>query len=200
MTQELANLRLILDRMEKFQLRLNPKKCAFGVTFGKLLGYIISKKGIEVDLEKVQEIMEMPPPHNIKQLRGLQGCLQPIRQFISQLVDRAQPFNKNLHKGATMLWNEECQKSLDQIKEYLAKPPVLMPPIQGKPLILYISTIANSLEALLAQQDESRKERTIYYIKCTVVQYELNYTCIEKACLAVVFTSQKLRHYMFENI
>ena len=53
--------------MEKFQLRLNPKKCAFGVTSGKLLGYIISKKGIEVDLEKFQAIMEMPPPHNIKQ-------------------------------------------------------------------------------------------------------------------------------------
>ena len=73
-----------------------------------LLGYIISKKGIKVDLEKVQEIMEMPPPYNIKQLRGLQGCLQSIRWFISQLADRAQPFNKNLHKGATIVWNEEC--------------------------------------------------------------------------------------------
>ena len=64
--------------MEKFQLRLNPKKCAFGVTSCKLLGYIISKKGIEVDLEKVQDIMKMPPPRNIKQLRGLQGRLQFI--------------------------------------------------------------------------------------------------------------------------
>ena len=75
----LDDLRLILDRMEKFQLRLNPKKCAFGVTSGMLLGYIISEKGIEVDPEKVQAIMEMPPPRNIKQLRGLQGCLQSIR-------------------------------------------------------------------------------------------------------------------------
>ena len=62
----LADLSLILDRMERFQLRLNPKKCAFSVTYGKLVGYIISEKGIEVDLEKVQAIMEMPPPHNIK--------------------------------------------------------------------------------------------------------------------------------------
>lgn len=195
----LSDLSFILDRMEWFQLRLNPKKCAFGVTYGKLLGYIISAKGIEVDPEKVQAIMEMPPPCNIKQLRVLQGHLQSIRWFISQLVDRAQPFNKNLHKGATCIWNEECQKNLDQIKNYLAQPPILMPPIQGKPLILYISTTTNSLGALLAQQDDMGKEWAIYYISHTLVSYELNCTSIEKACLVVVFSSQKLRHYMLAH-
>ena len=61
----LQDLGPILDRMEKFSLRLNPKKCAFDATSGKLLGYIVSAKGIEVDPEKVQAIMDMPPPHNI---------------------------------------------------------------------------------------------------------------------------------------
>ena len=103
-----------------------------------MLGYIISAKGIEVDPEKVQAIMDMPPPNNISQLRTLQGRLQFIRRFISQLVDKAQAFNKNLHKGSTHIWNSDCQQSLDQIKGYLAKPPVLMPPILRKPLILYI--------------------------------------------------------------
>ena len=69
----LAELGPILDRMEKFKLRLNPKKCAFGVTSGKLLGYIVSAKGIEVDPAKVKAIMEMPPPKNISQMRTLQG-------------------------------------------------------------------------------------------------------------------------------
>ena len=99
--------------MEQFQLRLNPKKCAFGVTSGKLLGYIISKKGIEVDPKKVQAIMDMPPPKNISQLRSLQRCLQSIRRFISQLVDKAQAFNKNMHKGSIHIWNSDCQQSLD---------------------------------------------------------------------------------------
>ena len=69
----LKDLGPILDRMEKYSLRLNPKKCAFSVTSGKLLGYIVSEKGIEVDPEKVQEIMDMPPPRNISQMIGLQG-------------------------------------------------------------------------------------------------------------------------------
>ena len=87
--------------MEKFQLRLNSKKCSFGVTFGKFLGYIISAKGIEVDPKKVQAIMERPPPRNISQLRSLQGCLQSIRRFISQLANKAQDLNKKFHKGST---------------------------------------------------------------------------------------------------
>ena len=61
----LQDLGPILDCMEKFSLRLNTKKCAFGVASRKLLGYIVSTKGIEVDPENVQSIMDMPLPHNI---------------------------------------------------------------------------------------------------------------------------------------
>ena len=81
----------------------------------------------------------------------------------------------------------------------MAKPHFLIPPIPRKPLILYISATVNSLGALLAQQDESGKERAIYYISHTLVQYELNYTCIEKSCLVVMFASQKLKHYMLAH-
>ena len=74
----LQDLGPILDHMDKFSLRLNPKKCVFGITSGKLLGYIVSVKGIEVDLKKVQAIMDMPPPHKISQKRGLHGRFQSI--------------------------------------------------------------------------------------------------------------------------
>lgn len=195
----LGDLEVILDHMEQFQLRLNPKKCAFGVTSEKILGFIILAKGIEVDPEKVQAILDMSPPKNISQMRSLQGCLQSIRRFISQLANRAQPFNKTLHKGVKCVWNEDCQQSMDQIKKYLANPPILMPPIPGKSLILYVSTTESSLGEILAQLDDILKERAIYYISHTLVSYEVNYTSIEKSCLAVVFASQKLRHYMLAH-
>lgn len=115
-------LGLILDRMERFKLRLNPKKCAFGVTSRKLLHYIISKKGVEVDPEKVQAIMEMPPPKNISQMRSLQGRLQSIRCFISQLADKAQPSTKVLRKVIQYNWDEDCEQHLKQIKDYLSNP------------------------------------------------------------------------------
>ena len=66
----------------------------------------------------------------------------------------------------------------------------------GKPLILYISATETSLGILLAQEDKNNKERDIYYLSRMLISYEMNYSIIEKACLAVVFASQKLRHYM----
>ena len=74
-----------------------------------------------------------------------------------------------------------------------------MPPIAGKPLILYISVTDAALGALLAQEDQNNKERAIYYISRTLVSYETKYSVIEKACVAVVFASQKLRHYMLAH-
>ena len=96
----------------------------------------------------------------------------------------------------TFAWNEDCAKNFDHIKNYLSNPPILMPSIHGKPLILYVSATDTSLGALLAQHDENKKERAIYYISRTLVAYEKNYSMIEKACLAMIFASQKLRHYM----
>ena len=74
-----------------------------------------------------------------------------------------------------------------------------MPPRFWKPLILYISAIETSLGILLAQEDNNNKEQEIYYLSCTLISYEMNYSIIEKACLAVVFASQKLRHYMLAH-
>lgn len=73
---------------------------------------------------------------------------------------------------------------------------MLATPIKGKPLVLYISTTDVSLGALPAQHDTKGKEREIYYINRTLVGYELNYTTVEKTCLAVVFVTHKMRHYM----
>lgn len=84
--------------------------------------------------------------------------------------------------------------------EYLAHPPILMPPIPSKPLFLYISTTSIVLGALVAQHNESSKERAIYYISRTLVGYELNYSPIENTFLAMVFSSQKLRHYMLSHL
>ena len=66
-------LRKFFESVWFYKLRLNPKKCTFGVTFEKLLGFIISQKGIEVDPEKIKEIVEMKPPRTEKEIRGFLG-------------------------------------------------------------------------------------------------------------------------------
>lgn len=65
----------IFKRLEEYKIFSNPKKCVFGVTSEKLLGYIVSCSGIKVDLVKVKAILDMPPPKGISELRTLQEKL-----------------------------------------------------------------------------------------------------------------------------
>ena len=83
------NLKVVFDRLREHALKLNPLKCAFMVSSGKFIGFIIRHKRIEIDPSKIKAIMEMPPPRNLKQLRGLQGRLAYIRRFIANLLGRS---------------------------------------------------------------------------------------------------------------
>ena len=75
---------------------MNPIKCTFGVKSGKLLSFIMSQKGIEVDLDKVKAILEIPEPHTKKQVRGFLERLNYILRFISQLTATCEPLFKLL--------------------------------------------------------------------------------------------------------
>ena len=79
----IINLRKFFKRIKEYKLRLNPQKCIFGVTTGKLLGFLVSDRGIEVDPSKIKAILEMPPPKSKKEIRGFLGRLQYISQYIA---------------------------------------------------------------------------------------------------------------------
>ncbi|CAL8989853.1 unnamed protein product [Prunus brigantina] len=195
----LSDLKRVFDRLRQHQLKMNPLKCAFGVTSGKFLGFVVRHRGIEIDPSKIKAIREMPPPRNLRELRGLQGRLAYIRRFISNLSGRCQPFSRLMKKDVPFVWDQACQNALESIKQYLLNPPVLMAPIKGKPLILYIAALERSLGALLAQHNDDGKENALYYLSRTLVGAEQNYTPIEKVCLALVFAVQKLRHYILSH-
>ncbi|TYK02888.1 uncharacterized protein E5676_scaffold968G00270 [Cucumis melo var. makuwa] len=186
----------MLHKYVECYLRMNPLKCAFGVTSGKFLGFIVRHQGIEIDQSKIDAIQKMPRPKSLHDLRSLQGRLAYIRRFISNLASRCQPFQKLMRKGENFVWNEACQNDFDSIKKYLLNPLVLGALVPGEPLILYIAAQERSLGALLAQEKEKGKERALYYLSKTLVGAEVNYSSIEKMCLALFFAIDKLRHYM----
>jgi hypothetical protein len=153
-------------------------------------------RGIEIEPKKIKAIRDMLSPQGVKELRALLGKLAYIRRFISNLSGRIQPFSKLMKKGAPFVWDEECQNCFDSIKRYLLNPPVLAAPVKGHPLILYIAIRPSSIGALLAQHNDEGKEVACYYLSCTMVGAERNYSPIEKLCLALIFALKKLRHYM----
>ena len=194
----LAALQSFFERIRQFRLKLNPKKCTFGVTSGKLLGHIVSERGIEVDPEKIKAILDMPAPRNEKEIRGFLGTLQYISHFIARLIDICEPIFHLLRKNQPTVWNNDCQCAFEKIKECLLSPPVLVPPTPGRPLLLYLSVSDMDLGCMLAQLDDSGKERAIYYLSKRMLEYECKYIMIERLCLALLWATRRLRHYVTE--
>jgi hypothetical protein len=86
--------------LRKVNIKLNPAKCAFGVPSGKLLGFLVSHRGIEANPDKVKAIEEMRPLRNLKEMQCLAGCMAALGRFIARSREKALPFFKLMkHTG-----------------------------------------------------------------------------------------------------
>ena len=178
---------MVFDKLGHYNLKMNPLKCAFGVTSGKFLSFIVKHCGIEVDQSKIKAIQSMLEPRNLHELKSLQGWLPFIRRFISNLARRCLPFSQLMKKNTPFMWDNAYRNAFESIKLFVASPPILGTPVPGKPHILYIVAQEGSIGALLAQENEDQKEKILYYQRRTLTGIELNYSPIEKMCLALVF-------------
>jgi hypothetical protein len=92
----LDNVALVFDRLRLTRTKLNLEKCVFGVTAGKLLGFLVLCRGIEANPEKIRTIEAMRPPARIKDVQKLTGCLTALSWFISRPAERVLSFFKLL--------------------------------------------------------------------------------------------------------
>ena len=77
-------------------MKLNPSKCAIGVSFGKFLRFMVLQRGIEENLEKVRAILEMSSPKTVKEVQSLIGQVAALNRFVSKATDKCIPFFKTL--------------------------------------------------------------------------------------------------------
>ena len=88
----LSDLQETFDTLRSYNMKLNPSTCTFGVTAGKFLGFMVSQRGIEVNLEKVRAIMELEPPKTVKVVQSLNGKVAVLNKFVSKATDKCLPF------------------------------------------------------------------------------------------------------------
>ena len=108
-------------------MKLNPSKCVFRVLSGKFLGFMVSQKGIEANPDKIQAILNMKLPKNIKEVQSLTGRVAALNRFVSRAIDKCLPFFKVLRKAFE--WTDECQKAFQDLKNYLTIAPLLSPSV-----------------------------------------------------------------------
>jgi hypothetical protein len=125
--QLVADLKLAFGKFRENNIKLNPEKCIFRVPRGMLLGFIVSKHGIEANPEKIAAITKMGLIQNLKGVQRVIGCLTALSRSISRLGERGLPLYRLLKKADQFTWTSEAQDVLDKLKELLSKALILVP-------------------------------------------------------------------------
>jgi len=108
--RHVASLRLMLDICWRYQIALNLKKCLFYVPFGILLGHVVCRQGLMVDLARIVVIINLEAPRSVKQLRATLGHTGYYRKFIKSYAPITAPMEKLLKKDATFCYETSSRK------------------------------------------------------------------------------------------
>ena len=127
-SEHLGDLQVVFEILRSYKLCLNASKCSFGVGSGKFLGYMVTHRGIVVNLDQIKAITNMRTPQNPKEVQKLTGMATALNRFISRSVDRCRPFFLLINKWKGFEWSTECEAAFQQLKDYLARPPVMSSP------------------------------------------------------------------------
>jgi hypothetical protein len=146
------DLTLGFDKLRATRTKLNPDKYVFGVSTGKLLGFLVSHRGIEANPKKIKAIETMRPPARIKDVQKLAGSLAALSRFISRLAERALPFFKMLRKSGPFSWTKEAERAFQEMKQHLVSLPILFALEPGEPLFLYIAAASEAVSMVLVAE------------------------------------------------
>ena len=188
----LVDLKETFNTLRSYNMKLNLGKCAFGVTAGKFLGFMVSQRGIKANSDKIRAIVEMAPPRTMKEVQSLNGKIAALNRFMSRATEKCLPFFRTLKRSFE--WTVECQQAFEELKAYLSSPPLLSPSQPGEELFLYLAVSPAAVSAALVREEE-RVQKPVYYVSQALRSVEERYPPMEKLAFALVTAAHKLKPY-----
>nr|GEV84995.1 reverse transcriptase domain-containing protein [Tanacetum cinerariifolium] len=172
--------------LRKVNMKLNPKKCSFGLAEGVFLGYVITPEGIKTCLDKTAAVLQLPSPRTIKEVQSLNGNLASLNRFLSKSVEKSLPLFQTLKKcikKSDFHWTTEAEQAFQQLKQHLSELPLLVAPKQQKELIMYLSATFGAISAIL-MTERGTAQMPIYFISRALQGPKLNYSPMEKLVMS----------------
>jgi hypothetical protein len=196
----IADLAQTFANLRRYRWKLNPEKCVFGVPSGKVLGFMVSHRGIKANPTKVDTIRRMNRPTRKKDVMKLTGMMAALGRFISNLGEKGLPFFKLLKNSNKFEWTDKVDQALEELKTFLTTPPIMVPPAPKETLLLYIFASTQVVSAILvAERPEEGHQypfkRHAYYVSEVFSDRKVRYSQPQKMLYALLITSRKLRHY-----
>jgi hypothetical protein len=190
--------------LRRYKMKLNPTKCVFGVPAGKLLGFIVSQRGIEANPEKIEAILQMKKPRCVRDVQKLAGCVAALSRFVSRLGEKALPLYRLLRKADKFVWTEEADAAFEDLKRVLSTAPVLAAPRPREPMLLYIAATNRVVSAVVVveRQEEGKAhsvQRPVYYVSEVLTDSKQRYPHYQKLAYGVFLSARRLKHYFQEH-
>lgn len=189
-------LYLVLERLAKFNIKVNFKKCKFFVTELPFLGHVLTDKGLKPCPQKVETIREAKAPRNISELKAFLGLINFYAKFIPNLSPRIKSLYGLLKKNVKFVWNPECERTFNDCKKFLLRPCLLEHFDPAKPIVLVTDACNYGLGAVISHAfgDE---ERPICFASFSLNDAQRNYPILHLEALAVVCAVKKFHRFLF---
>lgn len=127
----LSDLTETFEVLRQHHMKLNASRCAFRVSLGKLLGYLVTHRSTEVNSDQIVALQNLKPPRSPNEVQHLIKMIAALNRFIAQSADKCRLSFQLLKKWKYFQWTEECQRAFSELKMYLARSPILNERYQG---------------------------------------------------------------------
>ncbi|GJW03196.1 reverse transcriptase domain-containing protein [Tanacetum coccineum] len=173
--------------LREINMKLNQKKCAFGMREGTFLGYKVHADGLRVCPDKVEAVLNLSSPRCLKDVQKLNGKLASLNRFLSKSAEKSLPFFKTLKKctkKSDFQWTAEAEIAFKQMKQSIAE--------LKEELIMYLAAAKEAISAVLITERDG-KQVPIYFVSHALQGPEINYTPMEKINTCFVQTENSVK-------
>ncbi|KAA0059508.1 DNA/RNA polymerases superfamily protein [Cucumis melo var. makuwa] len=186
------HLRIVLQTLREKQLYAKFSKCEFWLEQVVFLGHVVSSKGVSVDPQKVEAIVNWERPISATEVRSFLGLAGYYRRFIEDFSRLALPLTALTRKNVKFEWSDKCEQSFQELKKRLVTAPILALPVTGKDYVIYCDASRLGLGCVLMQDGN-----VIAYASRQLKEHECNYPTHDLELAVVVLALKIWRHYLF---
>jgi hypothetical protein len=195
-SEGLARLEHIFERLLDANLKCKPSKCSLFQKKIKFLGHIVSEDGISTDPAKIEAVLTWPTPRDAKEVKSFLGLCSYYRRFVKDFALKAKPLHKVSDKSSKFEWSQECDESFQSLKTSLTSSPILGYPVPGSKFVLDTDASDIATGAVLSQIQNGTETVIAYYSKA-LNSHEKAYCVTRKELLAVINALKALHSYLY---